>query len=170
MFSVYLIHIVFTFPEALWGRCVENPKLMVDAVYKLFSQYDGMKGGVLALHFTHSRNPVKGFYPHVHVLLLNTVACRMPVFGSNGLMVEKHKRKCSYFFKRKRPYFNDFWLRVMWKGAVRSVFNYEFDGYYNVYVEYVKFNDRNEAKIKHLLRYAFRLPILDFRNVCYYIL
>jgi len=164
-FKVYLIHIVFTLPQPLWGRAVEDSKLLVDVVYRTLDEYKGMKGGVLSVHFTHSKNPLLGWFPHVHVIMLNVVAKVLPQLSEDGLKPVKRKRDGVVYFVRKRPYLNHLLLKMKYKWWIQKVFGYTWRGLPDVYVNYVKFCDENEGKIKHLLRYAFRLPIQDFYNV-----
>jgi len=164
-FKTYLIHLVFTLPKELWSVAAENPSLLVEAVRRTLDDYKGMKGGVLSVHFTHSRNPLLGWYPHVDVLMLNVEAKFMPQVCEDGLKPVKRKRDGKVYFVRKRPYFNHFLLKVRYKWHIKEVFGYEWKGLPDVYVQYVRFKPENKAKIKHLLRYAFRLPIQDFKNV-----
>jgi len=163
--KTYLIHFVFTLPKPLWEKAVENPNLLVKAVYKTLDEYRGMKGGVLAVHFTHSKNPLMGWYPHVHVLLLNVVAKVMPQICGDGLKLVRRKKEGKVFFVRKRPFFNHVFLKMRYKWWIKEFFGYEWVGFPDVYVQYVRFEVKNEVKIKHLLRYAFRLPIQDFSEV-----
>jgi len=163
--KVYLIHLVFTLPEPLWLKAVENPDLLIKAVYKTLDGYKGFKGGVLSIHFTHSKNPLLGWYPHIHVLLLNVVANVMPQLCEDGLRKVKRKRDGIVYFIRKRPFFNHFLLKLNYKWWIQWFFDYEWYGLPDVYIGYVRFSEKNEGRIKHLLRYAFRLPIQDFHDV-----
>jgi hypothetical protein len=164
-FGVYVTHLVFTFPKEVWFKGVENPSLLAKCVYKTFEQYkSGMFGGVLGIHFWHSGRPQDGWYPHVHVLLFNAVLCRFPQLRSNGLGLGR-KRDSSFFFKRKRPYFNRTLLKLKFKWAIREVFGFEWVGLPNIYLQYYKVCAKNEARIRHKLRYIFRLPISDLKNV-----
>ena len=149
--SVYLLHVVFTMPEALWGRAIVEPRLLVKAVYETLGMYGGMPGGILSIHFWHTDCPVCGYYPHAHVLMLNVVAER--------------KEDGKVYFVRKRPFFDHRKLKERYKASIRKVFGYDWDGLPDVHVNYVKFCDENEAKIKHRLRYAFRQLIQDFKAV-----
>jgi hypothetical protein len=164
--KLYLIHIIFTFPEPLWHR-VDRLDLFIKTVYDTLAEYqhDCLMGGVLALHLWHSKAPYKGWYPHVHVILLNVVAKNMPIFAENGLKKPRRKKEAKIYFVRKRPKINHFFLKARFKWSIKENFGYDWIGLPNVYVKYVKFCDKNEGKIKHLLRYAFRLPISDFKDV-----
>jgi hypothetical protein len=165
-FGVYVIHIVFTFPREIWRKGVEDPSLLAKCVYGTLKQYKGgMFGGVLGIHLWHSKKPQSGWYPHVHVLLLNAVLNRLPQLSGDGIKLSKKKKGCNFYFKRKRPFFNNKLLKIRFKWAIKEVFGYEWIGLPDVYCQYYKVNDENKCKIKHKLRYVFRLPIQDFDKV-----
>jgi hypothetical protein len=163
-FKVYLIHLVFTLPKELWIKAVENPDLFIKTIYDTFNYYDGLKGGVLALHLNHSKNAKNGWYPHIHVILLNVC-----VYHINEILKEKKIKKKIYgnvIFKRKRPYFKEKLLKLRYKWSIEKNFNYKFNGLPDVFMHYIEFKKENERIIKRrYLRYAFRLPILDFKDV-----
>jgi len=166
-FSVYLIHIVFTLPKELWLKAIEKPNLFVSAIYKTLEHYkrgNELYGGVLGIHLNHSRNPSKGYYPQIHCILINVAAKFMPVITENGIAKPKKKKEAVIYFKRKKPFFREKLLKFYYKYALKEVFNFECDKNINLYIQYVKFSDKNEKKIKHLLRYVFRLPIQDFKD------
>jgi hypothetical protein len=164
-FGVYVIHLVFTFPKEIWEKGVENPSLLAKCVYKTLSKYDCMFGGVLGIHVWHSEKPQSGFYPHVHVLLLNAVLKRLPELSAKGLRSPKRKNLKNCYFKRKRPYFNRVLLRIRFKWAIQEIFGHSWVGLPDVYMQYYRVNRENEGRIKHKLRYVFRLPIQDFGKV-----
>lgn len=151
--KLYLIHIVFTFPENLWSKIFENPDLAYKTVYKALGGLEkedpiwflgGLIGGVARLHLWSSRN-VFMLYPHVHVVIPNRI------LKKNGKMM---------WFVRIRPWFTHNNLRFRWKLALEKVFNCEVKGDVDIHVDYVDV-ERNIGKAIHVLRYVFRQFVYD---------
>jgi hypothetical protein len=140
--ELYLIHLEFTFPQEFWQGIVDDPDPAFECVYEALRYPNGLSGGIAALHLWHSRNPLDGWYPHIAVVVPNVV-----VVKNGGLK----------WFRRVRPWFNEKLLKERFAKAIEKRFGVKVEP--NVYVSYVKFSDK--ARVKHLLRYTFRLPIHD---------
>jgi len=139
---LYLIHLVFTFPQEIWQDVVRDPDPAFECVYEALMYPSGLSGGVAALHLTHSSEPLRGWYPHIHVIVPNVV-----VVKNGGLR----------WFRRARPYFNERLLKKRFAEALKKRYSVEVES--DLYVQYVRFSDK--ARVKHILKYAFRLPIMD---------
>jgi hypothetical protein len=138
----------------LWDRVFNDPNLFFKVVYETLEYpFGGMNGGVASLHLVHSQDPLGGAYPHIHVILPNVVLKKLKQKG-----FDRRKRVAEGYFVRVRPFFNERLLKAKYGRILGEVFGVEVDDV-DVYVQYVKLS--NEAKAKHVLRYAFRLPIQD---------
>jgi len=139
---LYLIHLVFTFPKEIWEDIVENPDPAFECVYEALKYPNGLSGGVAALHLLHSKEPLRGWYPHIHVIVPNVVVVKNGGLG---------------WFRRVRPFFNEKMLKERFSKALEKKYGVKVSP--NIYFRYVRFSD--EKKIRHVLKYAFRLPIQD---------
>jgi hypothetical protein len=141
---IYLIHVVITFPKELWGEVAKDVDKAFDLVYRLFRYSGGgISGGVVALHLWHTSAPLSGLFPHFHVIVPNVVIRR------GG---------CGDYLQRVRPYFNLDLFKWRFKSELLMTYNFRADEV-DVYFEYCRLD--NFARAKHLLNYAFRLPIED---------
>ena len=151
--KLYLIHIVFTFPEELWDEVVRDPDKAYRAVYECLNGLrkvmpiwglDGQIGGVARLHLWSSKEVFK-LHPHVHVVVPNRLL--------------KKDGKFRYFV-RIRPWFTADNLRARWDLALRKVFGFKCKTEINVFVRYVDVK-KNRGKAIHVLRYVFRQFVYD---------
>lgn len=141
--QVYLTQAVITFPKELWDEVGGDIDKAFGLVYRLFDyQFGGMSGGVVSLHLWHSKDPLKGLYPHFHVIIPNVV-----------LKKEGFNR-----FVRVRPFFNVDWFKMRFKQLLIKFYGFRCDEV-NVHFSYCKLD--NVVHSRHLLNYAFRSPIED---------
>lgn len=148
---LYLTHLVFTFPKELWHEVIKNPdkafRVIFDVLRYPFNKHESISGGVCALHLVESKDPLRTWRPHIHVILPNAI----------------FEKTAVWYLKRTRPYFNESNLKIRFKTEVERKYNYVYgEKKPDLYMRYFKFSDIK--KVVHALKYAFRLPIKDLTS------
>lgn len=95
--------------------------------------------GLYVVQVNHSKDPLKGLYPHVHLIVL---AC------ANDKLLNKTFRI--------RPYLDVGRLRKLWSRAVAAKYGVSSKRPYNFHNQYGKISG-----IRHALSYAVRAPVHD---------
>jgi hypothetical protein len=135
-----------TLPKNLWnqiGLAVNGEKRMRAAVARVLKRVLGDVAPNLSVHVFHSRNPLEGYYPHVHGLVLP--------FRRNEL--GGFERFDVYLSQEVLARFSP-----VWKEEMIAEFGFKDDG--RKWVFHWGFAN-GEAGLVHRLEYQYRKPIKD---------